>query len=80
MTDYWQNRAACAGFPDPEMFFAQHRTELVAQLCEDCPVKQQCGDLGASMYRGVWAGKPVKAKTAYPSMIDPYLKPTAVPV
>jgi WhiB family redox-sensing transcriptional regulator len=44
----WQNRAACQGIDDPELFFPEpERTDRIAtakELCAQCPVAKECLD------------------------------------
>lgn len=54
----WQDEAACAGYPS-EMFFTSQGTSPsadVTQLCNSCPVKQECLDYAIKTHSyGIWA-------------------------
>lgn len=53
----WQERAACAGAEDPEVFFDPTKYAQALLICASCPVKAQCRELGKGMGPGVWGGR-----------------------
>ncbi len=56
-------KAACRTLPDEmkNYFYSIHIRELAkaTEVCSECPVKVECGELGKSSYRnnGVWGGE-----------------------
>lgn len=55
----WRARAACRDHPDPDIFFPEHPDDVQAALdiCEPCPVRQECLDFAvANRVRGVYGG------------------------
>ncbi|MGQ9348910.1 WhiB family transcriptional regulator [Mycolicibacterium gilvum] len=62
----WMDHAACAGHPDPDLFFptADNRlTHKARAICATCPVTAQCStfqhDTGSE---GVWGNQHIKVK------------------
>ncbi len=53
----WQEQARCVEADDPEIFFDPDRYTVALAMCADCPVKQQCRELGKGMGPGVWGGR-----------------------
>jgi Transcription factor WhiB len=59
--DWWE-QAACRGqgpeawFPEPEPRRRAAPLEL-RELCDGCPVRDECAQAGKQAYAGVWAGR-----------------------
>jgi hypothetical protein len=55
----WLDQAACAGL-DTEVFFRQHVSPAVQELCEGCPVRAECLGMALAFPAvevvGMWAG------------------------
>jgi WhiB family redox-sensing transcriptional regulator len=57
----WKERAACAGAPNPEIFFPI-KTGLVAAApalayCNRCQVREDCEAAGTVERDGIWGGR-----------------------
>lgn len=46
----WQEKAACKGIPDPDIFFSESAKKMSAALafCSKCPVMNECGQWALS--------------------------------
>lgn len=75
---HWQNRAACAGHPDPDLFTNGHRAHEAAQVCAVCPVVEPCRQAGIGTSIGTWGGVFHKTKAA-PSLTAAYLEQHGTP-
>jgi hypothetical protein len=57
------SKAACRSLPNEikNYFYSNSIRELVkaTEICSECPIKFECGQLGKSSYRnnGVWGGE-----------------------
>lgn len=49
----WQEHAACAGAPDPEVFFRDDDPADAFAVCARCPVTAECADWAT---RQPWPG------------------------
>ena len=54
----WHHDAACAD-ADPNLFFTERgeSTKPAKQLCELCPVRSPCLEVGLFQRFGIWGGK-----------------------
>lgn len=57
----WQERAACRGVPNPDMFFperGQSRKEA-KKMCAECPVSDECNEYASrtGTTYGIWGGQ-----------------------
>lgn len=61
----WRHLAACAGSPDPDIFFpvgntgpALDQIEAAKEICIPCPVRNECLEWALSTRQdaGVWGG------------------------
>lgn len=54
----WRELAACGNHPDPDMFHDEARRREALAICNTCPVKTPCRQLGEGSGGGVWGGQP----------------------
>lgn len=63
--DKWESKAACLGYPQPEIFHPHARDAVMAKalaVCKRCPVTVECAQVGQDlMLSGIWGGKLRKA-------------------
>lgn len=55
----WHLQAACAGVPNPDIFFPNGNTVTAAaiELCGRCPVKDACRQAATDLnLQGIWGG------------------------
>lgn len=52
----WKLDAACRG-ERAEVFFEERFLELARSICEGCPVKTTCYEVGRRQEFGVWGGR-----------------------
>ena len=64
----WADQAACHDHPDPDLWTgplrrgaaADQRTTTAKQICDSCPVREECLDAAMSVGRdrdfGIWGG------------------------
>jgi WhiB family redox-sensing transcriptional regulator len=70
---HWQNHAACAGHPDPDLFTNGHRAHEAKRVCARCPVIEPCRAEGRAASVGTWGGKFHEQKTVK-SLTLPFLE------
>lgn len=63
MTD-WRERAACAGHPEPDLWFSWkgEEAERALAICNTCPVRSECRSARDDDPFGIWGGVPVLPK------------------
>ncbi len=62
--DGWMEDAACAGHPDPDLWFPEHsptRATKALEICRTCPVIDECSKAVRKLPRhsryGIWGGQ-----------------------
>ena len=62
----WQARAACQDVENPDIFFPVRgkSSRPARELCESCPVHEECRKYGLMEIYGIWGGTTEKERRA----------------